>query len=388
MSTSREAAVAAEIEGALADLPLVDHHVHSTLSKTPTLDEFGALLTESDRPAAAGTSPFDTQVAFAVRRHCAPLLGVAEHAPMADYWSARSALDPVEVDRRLLGAAGVDRWLVDTGFGGDAIVDLDGFAARVPGSGVDEIVRLESLLEAVALGSTAEALEDDFVDALRVAATRAAGLKSVVAYRYGFDFDPTRPSTAEIRAAAGTWLRSIDAADAPRVADPVLLRALLWHGVETGLPLQLHAGFGDPDLDLRRCDPLLLAEWIRLVEPHGSDIMLLHCYPFQRQAGFLAQAFPHVYLDVGLAVNYTGAASPAVLAEALELSPFGKVLYSSDAWGPSELHLLGAVLWRRAMSTVLGHWVAAGEWSLDDAVRVATLVGRTNAERVYGVSRA
>jgi hypothetical protein len=249
MSTSRAAAVAAEIEAELADLSLVDHHVHSTLSTTPTLDEFGELLTESDRPSAAGTSPFDTQVAFAVRRHCAPLLDVAEHAPMADYWSARSALDPVEADRRLLGAAGVDRWLVDTGFGGDAIVDLDGFADRVPGSGVDEIVRLESVLEAVALGSTAETLEEDFVEALREATTHAAGIKSVIAYRHGFDFDPTRPGTAEVRAAAGTWLRSIDAADAPRVADPVLLRALLWHGLDTGLPLQLHAGFGDPDLD-------------------------------------------------------------------------------------------------------------------------------------------
>ena len=147
------------------------------------------------------------------------------------------------------------------------------------------------------------------------------------------------------------------------------------------------SGFGDPDLDLRRCDPLLLADWLRLVEPAGSDVMLLHCYPFHRQAGFLAQAFPHVHLDVGLAVNYTGAAAPAVLAEALELAPFGKVLFSSDAWGPSELHLLGAVLWRRGMTEVLSRWVDAGEWSVADAVRVAQLVGHENAERVYGGTR-
>jgi predicted TIM-barrel fold metal-dependent hydrolase len=377
-----------EIAEALASVALVDHHVHSCLAAPIDLAGFGDLLTESDRPAAAGTSPFDSQVAFAVRRHCAPLLGLDPHAPVEEYVAARSALPTEEVDRRLLGAAGVDRWLIDTGFRGDALVSLDDFGARVPGASVDEIVRLETVLESVARDGDAAGLEDRFLAALASATAGAAGLKSVIAYRHGFDFDPTRPSSDEVREAASHWLAALeDQGVVPRVDHPVLLRMLLWHGVDTGLPLQLHAGFGDPDLDLRRCDPLLLADWLRLVEPSGSDVLLLHCYPFQRQAGFLAQAFPHVYLDVGLAVNYTGAASPAVLAESLELAPFGKVLYSSDAWGPSELHLLGAVLWRRGMTEVLSRWVAAGEWSVADAVRVATLVGRDNAARVYGGRR-
>lgn len=377
-----------ELDDALRELRLVDHHVHSCLAQPVSLPELGDLLTESDRPAAAGTSPFDSQVAFAVRRHCAPLLGLPPHAPMEEYWAARSGLAANDLDRRLLGAAGVERWLVDTGFRGDALLDLDTFGARVPDAAVEEIVRLETVLEEVGLDGGADDLEARFLAALQQATSTAAGLKSVIAYRHGFDFDPTRPSTAEVRSAAGAWLASLERGAPPRVEDPVLLRMLLWHGVDTGLPLQLHAGFGDPDLDLRRCDPLLLTDWIRQVEPSGSDVLLLHCYPFHRQAGFLAQAFPHVYFDVGLAVNYTGAASPTVLTEALELAPFGKVLYSSDAWGPPELHLLGAVLWRRGMASVLSRWVQSGEWSVADAVRVATLAGRENAERVYGARRA
>ncbi|MGZ4594739.1 MAG: amidohydrolase family protein, partial [Actinomycetes bacterium] len=112
-------------------------------------------------------------------------------------------------------------------------------------------------------------------------------------------------------------------------------------------------------------------------------VMLLHCYPFHRNAGYLAQTFPNVYLDVGLAVNYTGARSEAVVAESLELAPFAKLLFSSDAWGPAELHHLGAHLWRSATIRVLSRWVADGEWSLDDAKRVARLVGVENARRVY-----
>ena len=75
--------------------------------------------------------------------------------------------------------------------------------------------------------------------------------------------------------------------------------------------------------------------------------------------------------------------SRALVGESLEVARFGKALFSSDAWGPPELHYLGAVLWRRAMTEVLGEWVASGDWSQADAVRVAELVGAGNARRVY-----
>ena len=59
-----------------------------------------------------------------------------------------------------------------------------------------------------------------------------------------------------------------------------------------------------------------------------------------------------------------------------------KVLFSSDAWGPPELHLLGSWLWRRGMSSVLGQWVDQGDWSRADAVRVLELISAGNARRV------
>ncbi|MDT7615271.1 MAG: uncharacterized protein QOF00_2718, partial [Pseudonocardiales bacterium] len=208
----------------------------------------------------------------------------------------------------------------------------------------------------------------------------AAGFKSVAGYRYGLDLSPEPPGPAELRAATAGWL----AAGAGRITSPVLLRHLLWSAAGTGLPLQLHTGFGDPDLTLHRCDPSLLTPFIRAVQPRHVPIMLLHCYPYHRTAAYLAGAFPHVHLDIGLAVNYTGAAGRTVVAETLEVAPFGKVLFSSDAWGPPELHHLGALLWRRAITAVLGGWVADGDWSLADAIRVAGMIGSGNATRVYG----
>jgi predicted TIM-barrel fold metal-dependent hydrolase len=160
---------------------------------------------------------------------------------------------------------------------------------------------------------------------------------------------------------------------------------VLWAGVDRGLPVQLHTGFGDPDLNLRRADPLLAMDFLASLSGAGVQVVLLHCYPFHRNGAFLAQAYPHVYLDLGLTINYAGARAAAVLAEALELAPFAKVLYSSDAFGLPELVYLGARLWRNAMAEILGGWIAAGHWVEADAIRVARLIGAANAVRLYGL---
>jgi predicted TIM-barrel fold metal-dependent hydrolase len=255
--------------------------------------------------------------------------------------------------------------------------------AASSGAVASEIVRLESVAEEVAAsGVDATQFADRFASTLHERARNAVALKSVIAYRYGLDFDPEAPSVGAVRRAAGQWLRRVETGE-PRLTDPVLLRHLLWAGVERGLPLQFHVGYGDPDLTLHRCDPSLMTDFLRLVHDRQVPVMLLHGYPYHRTAGYLAQVFPQVYLDVGLAVNYTGARSRAVVAESLELAPFGKVLFSSDAWGPAELHYLGAVLWRRAMASLLGEWVDSADWSHTDAIRVAHLIGADNAKRVY-----
>ncbi|WP_345710018.1 hypothetical protein [Kitasatospora paranensis] len=49
---------------------LVDQHCHGVLADDLDEAEFGALITESDRPPAAGTSPFDSALGLAVRRWC------------------------------------------------------------------------------------------------------------------------------------------------------------------------------------------------------------------------------------------------------------------------------------------------------------------------------
>jgi predicted TIM-barrel fold metal-dependent hydrolase len=365
---------------AVAGLPLIDHHVHGALRASVDRPTFESMISEGPRGPSFGTQ-FDSQIGFAIRRWCAPVLGLEPHAPADEYWQHRCALGEEEVNRRLLEASGTATYLVETGYLGDAVLTPDAHA-DLARADAREVVRLETVAEGLleSVGS-ARAFVAEYSSALAEASRSAVGTKSIVAYRAGFDIDPARPGDDEVVRAVDRQLRS--AGDRVRVDDPVLLRYLLWCGVDRGLPLQLHSGYGDPDLDLHRANPLLLMPWLRQVEPTGVPVMLLHNYPYHREAGYLAQMFDNVYFDVGLGINYVGSQSPQVIAESLEVAPFAKQLYSSDAWGPSELHFLGALLWRRGVSRVVGQWVLDGEWSLDDAERVLHLIGHENARRVY-----
>jgi hypothetical protein len=373
-----------DLGAAVGAIALVDHHVHPALVVELSHGEFEELITESDRPVPAGMTRFDSQLGVAIRRWCGPVLGLPASGPAEAYTGRRHELGAAEVARRLLGASGVAHLLLDTGYLREGMLGLTAMG-EAAGAAVEEVVRLEGVAEQaiVAGNGSAAGFAERFRATLWERTTFACGVKSIVAYRFGLDFDPRPPTAAEVTGAAGKWLRQIGSSGIIRIADPVLLRFLLWTGVDRGLPVQIHTGFGDPDGDLRLCDPLLLRGFVELTQERAVPLMLLHCYPYHRQAGYLAAAYPHVYVDVGLAINHVGARATAVVAESLELAPFGKVLYSSDAWGPPELHYLGALLWRRATASVLGGWVDSGDWTVTDAIRVAEMIGALNARRIY-----
>ena len=358
----------------IAELRLIDNHVHGYWQSPVDRSRFEDGISEANTEVLADfDSGFDTQVGFAVRAHCAPLLGLPRHVNADRYWERRSGLSATELARIFLTAAGVSDWLVDTGAPGD--VTPTSAIAELTGMRTHEIVRLEQVAEQAA------ARPGDYVDNFReILASRGAAAvatKTILAYRGGFEGDLSAPSEREIVDAASRWRDG----GGRRLTDRVLLRFGIHEALRLGKPLQIHVGFGDRDCDLHRTNPMLLLNLLR--DSGQTPIVLLHCYPYEREAGYLAAAFNNVHVDVGLSVNYLGARAGAFLARTLELAPFRKILYSSDGFGPPELHYLGAHLWRAGMSSVLGEFVDRDDWSETDARRVADLTGRHNAERLY-----
>ncbi|MFD0041436.1 amidohydrolase [Streptomyces anulatus] len=370
---------------------LVDQNCHGVLRTELGLGTFEARLGAARAPAAPGTTFFDTQTGFAVRRWCPPLLGLEAHCPPAHYLARRRELGVAETSRRLLRATGVSAHLVDTGLPGDLTGPAE--LASAAGSEAREIVRLEILAEHVAdTSGTVDTFLVNLGEAVHTAASSAVAFTSAVAVApVGGEAPrvaPEPPGPVRLRAAAGRWLarreeerRAARRGTGGRAGggvryEPELLDHLRWSAVACGLPLQLRLG---------AADPARLADFAAATEGHGCDLVLLHGYPHHRQAAALAGRHPHVYADLGTVPARTGARAAGVLAEIMELAPFGKLLFSSGAQELPELHLVGSRQFREALGRVLGGWVEDGAWTRRDAARVATMIGSGNARRVYGL---
>lgn len=366
----------------LATAPLVDHHCHAVVAGALDLGAFDNLIGEAG-PAAPGSTNFDTPTGLAIRAWCAPMLDLVPHASAEQYLARRLDLGRDEVDRRLLGATGIAELLVDTGHRSSEILSMEAFGAHF-GAPAREIVRMEAVAQEVAAsGVTAAGWPEAFEAELRRRAAGAVGLKSIIAYRYGFDFEPAPPDRAELEIAVSDWFREAEGRGSWRLEHPTVLRHLLWTGAELGLPIQLHVGYGDPDIRLHRVNPALLHEWLMLLKPRRVPVMLLHSYPYIREAAYLAASFQDVYFDIGEVLQYVGRSATRLWAEALELAPFTKQLFSTDAFGISEFYYLATFLFKRALGSVLREAVDAGDWSRADAERIVRLIGWENARRVY-----
>ncbi|WP_049563307.1 amidohydrolase family protein [Nonomuraea sp. SBT364] len=363
--------------------PLVDHACHGVRRDELSRAQFELLINDDTSPAPPGTTHFDTPAGAAIRRWCAPVLGLEPHAAPALYLARRAELGPDEVNRLLLRAAGIVAFLVDSG-----VESLDllsaGEMGRAGAAAADEIVRLEQIEQDVAeTANIALDYLDSLGDELAARATRAVGLKTAAAARLGLGFEASRPSRGSVIAAANRRLSD----PKQRLSEPVLLRHLLWTAAdvarERGLPMQFHTGAGDAAVALRGADPAALTGFIRALQPIGVPVILLNCYPYQRQAAHLAHVFPHVYVDCGPALARTGSGSGAVIAELLELAPFHKILYGSGCRGVAETCLLGALYFRLGLGRALKARLDDGEWSAADAARIACMIGSGNARRVY-----
>jgi predicted TIM-barrel fold metal-dependent hydrolase len=112
----------------------------------------------------------------------------------------------------------------------------------------------------------------------------------------------------------------------------------------------------------------------------ATPFVLLHCYPFVREAGWLAHVYGNVWFDLSLTIPHVS--RPAEhLRQALELAPVSKLLYASDAARTPELYYLAAKWWREALAEVLSE-----ELPEQEAEQAARSILRENALALYGLA--
>jgi uncharacterized protein len=376
-----------------AGVPIVDGHCHPPLRPPRPRDatELLGLFGESREPLAIARVA-DTLYVQQALGDLAELHGCAPE--VAALLTARTRRAPGELLAHCVERAGIIALLLDGGHRSDECYSVSELAAALPATcRALPVLRLEPLLEELFTRSTSlPALEEAFDAAL--AGARGAGyvgLKSIIAYRSGLAV--ASPTWREVAAAYAAVRRRVHVvgSDAPRLRltekpllDYFLLRACQ-AAAEQELPLQLHTGFGDADLDLLQANPLLLRPALEGRLFGGAPIVLLHAYPYLREAAYLANLYAAVYVDVSLTVPLLGVGCRRAIEEVLELAPATKVLYGSDAAGLVESVWLGALAIRRALDGALAGWVAGGALLDSQARRIAEQVLYENATSLYGL---
>jgi len=375
----------------LDGVALVDDHCHGVTRHVEDRYAFESFINEGPEEPPERMSHFDAPIGLTIRRWCAPVLGLDPMASAEDYVEQRLKIGDEEATRTLLRAARLGSLLIDTGYRTDDSLDPTEMGAAA-GAPAHEIVRIESVAEEVAAEApNAADYSERFAERLAARAAEAVGFKSVVAYRGGFGIDPSVPAGAEVTRAAGEWLRKLDGGRGarPRLEHPVLLRHGIWTAaaiaVENKVPIQFHSGFGDTDLDIHLANPSLLTGLVRRLGTLPVNVVFLHCYPYHREAGYLAAVFKNVYFDLGSVLNYVGPSVRGIQAEGLEIAPFTKQVFSTDAFGLPELYLAGAQTFRAALGEVLDGWIGESRCTSADAERIAHLIGEENARRIYPI---
>ncbi|WP_161880968.1 amidohydrolase family protein [Deinococcus alpinitundrae] len=364
----------------LEHIPFYDHHAHALYHEALwRAAPLGAYFTEAYDPVIQQRFAQDTLFFRRSMRDLGELYGCEPTAEAIT--DTRLRHDYAELCAELLSQANIQHLLIDDGFWPERLWSVEESRARLP-LPVRRVVRIENELEKLlAHHDTSESLLSALDGILREAGQSAAGFKSIIAYRTGLDIASSSVPEQE---------RSFERArrEGGQLNEKSLLDAALLLGLriaaELRLPVQFHTGYGDPDLDMRLANPLHLRSVIERPELADLKVVLLHCYPYVREAGYLASVYRGVHLDLGLTVPYTSVASMrGAFREALHLSPVSKVLISSDAQRTPELYWLAARWARRSLGQALRQTVEDGDLSSAESQWAAERILWHNANELY-----
>ncbi len=361
-----------KLEELLWTIPALDQHAHNVVQDSVEVD-FRSAFTEATDPRVWER---DTPHGLFFRRSLRDLAEVLEcQADLDSVLQARAKHSLESLTRVFLTRAHLKGLLLDDGLMPGSIQPWSWHQQFVP---THRLLRIEHLAECLLkLSPTFEAFEADLVENLRSPGPEVVGFKSIAAYRGGLKVPASSRSEAQTEFESGPPLRL----NGTPLAVYVLHRALRIAS-ESGLPVQFHTGFGDPDLALEKANPLLLRP---LIEKYRCPFVLLHAsYPYFREAGFLASVYDNVWVDFGLAVPFLSRIGMRQsLSGLLELAPLNKVLYSSDASLIPDLFYLGALHGRRVLAEVLEGCCRDGDLTASEAEEAGRWILCENAERLY-----
>ncbi|KAH7446885.1 hypothetical protein KP509_01G080300 [Ceratopteris richardii] len=259
------------------------------------------------------------------------------------------------------------------------------------------ILQIETLTENVfkeVVGNRDKCTFDDFVDrfmsTLKEYSKQVVALKSMAGYHGALDIDPQVAKSEAENAFKRCIQPCASICNAEKCLSDYIFLCGLKVATECGLPLQVHTGFTKRGSDLVLINPLHLCPVLEDQQFTKSRLVLLHAsYPFLKEAAYLSNQYPQVYLDFGLAVtkfSFKGLFS--AVNELLETAPLNKILFSTDAYAFPEAIFLGIKWAREVLLQVLQCTCASGDLYFDEALEAASDILGGNANNLYQLSHA
>jgi predicted TIM-barrel fold metal-dependent hydrolase len=211
------------------------------------------------------------------------------------------------------------------------------------------------------------------------------GLKSIIAYRTGLDISPVSRTPDQGLQSWDAIQRGIGGEAMKKLRDHLFCRALELC-MEYDVPMQIHTGIGDHEVNLPLCRPALLMRVLRFPAFRACRVLLVHSgYPYSSEAGYMANVLPRVYSDVSEGVPFAASAGHRIFAQVLEMAPLSKVMYGSDGFNLPEINYVGAKLGKSALARALEDLVDGALLSPAEAEHAAGLILAGNARRLYGL---
>ena len=224
-------------------------------------------------------------------------------------------------------------------------------------------------------------------DAISTALTKDGyvGVKSVIAYRTGLDVSPLSRTPDQGYQALDAIRRGTGGGAVKKLRDHLLCRALELC-TEHNVPMQIHTGMGDYEVNLVLARPAYLLDLLRFPVYRATTVILVHTgYPYQREAGYMAHVLPRVYCDISEGVPFSGSGSASILRELLEMAPLHKVMYGSDAYSIPEGIYASAKIGKRIVGQVLGELIADDVLTDAEAQDVGEMILGGTTKRIYNL---
>jgi uncharacterized protein len=285
---------------------------------------------------------------------------------------------------KLYADAGLETLVVDFGYPVPNL-PLDAVREELPVE-VVPILRIEPLIvellaSDIGWSEFKTRYDDTIADALTNGGYR--GLKSIIAYRTGLDVSPLSRTPDQGLQALDAIRRGLGGGSMKKLRDHLFCRALEL-ALEHDVPMQIHTGMGDFEVNMPLARPSLLLDLLRFPTFRACRVLLVHTgYPWHREAGYIANVLPRVYCDISEGVPFAGYAARAIISEVLEMAPLSKVLYGSDGFNVPEINYTSVKLGKQALAQVLTELVADGMLAEADAQAAGAMILAGNARELY-----